>query len=135
MPKILIAEDDKFLANAYRVKLTKTGFEVKIAMDGEEALTILKGFTPDLILLDLVMPKKDGFTTLRELKAAPHLKGIPVLVASNLGQKEDLDKAMSLGAKDYVVKSDLSLEALIKKIQSLLGKSTEKPTPKTQPTQ
>jgi len=122
MTKILIAEDDKFLANAYRVKLTKAGFEVKIASDGEEALEILKTFTPALILLDLVMPKKDGFTTLEEIKASDQYKNIPVLVASNLGQQEDIDKGLKLGAKDYVIKSDMSLEDLITKINSLISK-------------
>jgi DNA-binding response OmpR family regulator len=129
MPKILVTEGDKFLANAYRVKLSKSNFEVKIASNGEDALTILQTFTPDLILLDLVMPKKDGFTVLKELQAKPHLKGIPVLVASNLGQKEDLDKAMALGAKSYVVKSDMSLENLIKKINSIIGKSSTSAPP------
>jgi CheY-like chemotaxis protein len=120
MTKILVAEDDKFLDSAYRAKLTKTGFEVQIATDGEEALKILETFTPDIILLDLVMPKKDGFTTLEELKKSDTLKNIPVIVASNLGQKEDLDKATALGAVDYVIKSDLSLDALITKILETL---------------
>lgn len=120
MKKILIAEDDKFLASAYRVKLTKAGFEVKIASDGNEALEILKTFTPDLILLDLMMPIKDGFATLQDLKANDLWKNIPVIVASNLGQKEDMDKSRLLGATDFIVKSDLSLDALIEKINKLL---------------
>lgn len=119
--KILIAEDDRFLANAYRVKLTKAGFEVKITSDGQEALTALRTFIPDLILLDLVMPVKDGFATLQEIKAHPTLRTIPVIVASNLGQKEDVDKAMKLGARDFVIKSDLSLDTLIQKIHKLVG--------------
>lgn len=123
MTKILVAEDDKFLGSAYRAKLTKTGFEVQIATDGDEALTILKTFTPDIILLDLVMPKKDGFATLQELKALEEYKKIPVIVASNLGQKEDLDKAKALGAIDYIIKSDLSLDALISKILETLQTS------------
>jgi len=120
MKKILVAEDDKFLANAYRVKLTKSDFEVKIASDGEEVFEILKTFTPNLILLDLVMPKKDGFTVLGDLKKSDKFKNIPVLVASNLGQKEDLDKAMALGAKGFVIKSNMSLEKLIEKIKALI---------------
>lgn len=119
--KILVAEDDKFLSNAYRVKLTKAGFEVKVAGDGAEALNILQTFIPDLILLDLVMPVKDGFATLEVIKADEKLKMIPVIVASNLGQKEDCDRAIKLGAKDFVVKSDLSLDTLIQKIHSLIG--------------
>ncbi len=119
--KILVAEDDKFLGNAYRIKLTKAGFEVQLATDGQEALTALQTFIPDLILLDLVMPVKDGFAALEEIKANDKLKAIPVIVASNLGQKEDTDRAMKLGAKDFVVKSDLSLDVLIQKIHTLIG--------------
>lgn len=119
MKKILIAEDDTYISNAYRVKLTKEGFEVKLAFDGQEAMNILESFRPDIIMLDLVMPKKDGFATLAEIKQNPKLKSIPVIIASNLGQKEDIDKAMKLGANDFIVKSDLSLKDIIAKISAL----------------
>ena len=122
MKKILIAEDDKFLANAYRVKLEKSGFELRLASDGEEVLDILRDFTPDLILLDLVMPKKDGFTVLAEIRADPKWQQTPVLVASNLGQKEDLERATKLGATDYIIKSDLSMASLVEKINALCVK-------------
>jgi two-component system phosphate regulon response regulator PhoB/two-component system alkaline phosphatase synthesis response regulator PhoP len=121
MAKILVAEDDKFLANAYRVKLTKSGYEVVIAQDGNQTLEALKTFKADLILLDLMMPVKDGFTTLQEIKSDPSLKNIPVIIASNLGQKEDIDRGLALGARDYVVKSDLSLDELIKKIHTIIN--------------
>ena len=78
MAKVLIIEDDTFLANAYRVKLTKAGFEIKIATDGQEGIDMLSTFAPDAILLDLVMPKKDGFATLAELKTNENWKHIPV---------------------------------------------------------
>ncbi len=120
MAKILVAEDDKFLSHAYQVKLSKDGFEVKIAADGQEIFEMLKTFTPDLILLDLIMPVKDGFSVLADLKADPALAKIPVLIASNLGQKEDIDRGMSLGATDYVIKTDLSLDDLISKINNIL---------------
>jgi len=123
MKKILVAEDDKFLGNAYRAKLTKAGFEVQIARDGQEAMDIVRTYLPDIILLDLVMPVKDGFTALAELKNDPQLKNIPVLIASNLGQKEDTDRGMKLGASDYFIKSDLSLNTIIEKINSLIGTS------------
>lgn len=119
--KILVAEDDKFLSNAYRVKLTKAGFDVKLAGDGQEALDVLQTFIPDIMLLDLVMPVKDGFATLEAIKADEKLKAIPVIVASNLGQKEDCDRALALGASDFVVKSDLSLDTLIQKIHGIVG--------------
>jgi DNA-binding response OmpR family regulator len=119
MSKILIAEDDKFLANAYRVKLTKAGFDIKMAMDGEETLEALKEFQPDLILLDLVMPVKDGFATLEEIKKNDQWKDIPVLIASNLGQQEDIDKGLAMGAQDYIVKSNLSINDLVAKIHTI----------------
>jgi two-component system, OmpR family, alkaline phosphatase synthesis response regulator PhoP len=125
MKKILVAEDDTFLANAYRVKLTKAGFDVRIVGDGQETINSLGTSVPDLIILDLIMPVKDGYTTLQELKANPAWAKIPVIVASNLGQKEDLDKTMQLGASDFVVKSDLSLDTLIQKVNTLLGQTTQ----------
>jgi len=120
MKKILIAEDDKFLANAYRVKFTKAGFEVRLANDGQETMSVLKEFVPDLILLDLIMPVRDGFSALQEIKANDGLKNIPVIIASNLGQKEDIDKCRVLGAVDYIIKSDISLDELINKVNSFI---------------
>jgi len=119
MPKILIAEDDKFLANAYRVKLTKEGFDIEIAENGIKALEIVEKSQPDLILLDLVMPKKDGFSTLKDLKANEKWKNIPVIVSTNLSQEEDREKIMEMGANDFIIKSELSMESLIKKINDL----------------
>ncbi len=127
MKKILVAEDDTYLANAYRIKLTKAGFEVRNAQDGQEALEMLSSFTPDIILLDLVMPKKDGFAVLTDLKANPTLKDIPVVIASNLGQKEDVEKGMKLGARDFFVKTDLSLNNLIEKINLILTPKQQTP--------
>lgn len=120
MSKILVGEDDSFLSNAYRVKLTKAGFEVKIARDGQEVIDSLDEFVPDLIILDLIMPVKDGFTTLSEIKANDNWKKIPVVVASNLGQKEDIDKSIALGAIDYIVKSNMPINAVVEKINSIL---------------
>ena len=119
--KVLVAEDDKYLAGAYSIKLQKEGFDVKIAYDGEEVFTILQTFTPDVILLDLVMPVKDGFTTLKELKQNDLYKNIPVVITSNLSQKDDIDKGMSLGATDYITKSDYSLKQIIEKILKYCG--------------
>lgn len=120
MKKILVAEDDTFLAAAYKVKLGKLGWEVRVAMDGEEALAVLREFTPDVILLDVVMPKLDGFAALAAIKKNPRLANIPVLLASNLGQKEDMDKGKALGAVGYVVKADLSIEELVKQIEEAI---------------
>ena len=120
MTKILVAEDDKFLANAYRVKLTKSGFDIEIVGNGDEVIAALKKNKYDFLLIDLVMPIKDGFAVLEEIKSQK-IHPIPIiLIASNLGQKEDIDKAISLGANDFVVKSDMALDQLVAKIKSML---------------
>jgi DNA-binding response OmpR family regulator len=120
MTKILIAEDDQFIANAYRVKFEKEGFEVLITSDGEEAISSLESFAPDLIILDLVMPKKDGFITLSEIKANPKYANIPVIVTSNLSQSTDFDKVKSLGAVEYLVKSETPIGEIVNKIRTYL---------------
>ena len=120
MSKILIAEDDFFLANAYRVKFTKVGFEVKIARDGQETIDALSEFLPDLIILDLMMPIKDGFSVLSEIKTNDKWGKIPVIVASNLGQKEDIDRSIALGADDYIVKSDMTINSVVEKVKNIL---------------
>jgi DNA-binding response OmpR family regulator len=120
MKKILVVEDDKSMADAFNRKLTKAQFEVKLTYDGEEACDVLTSYTPDLILLDLMMPRKNGYQVLECLKNDQRLKDIPVIVATNLGQKEDLDKALALGADDCVVKTDLSMKELVKKIHTYL---------------
>lgn len=123
MKKILIVEDDEFLSNAYRVKLTKSGFETQQAMDGEQVFTKLQTFTPDLIILDLVIPKKDGFEVIKELKANEKWKTIPIIVISNLSQQEDMKKILDLGVSAYLLKISMSLEQIIKKINEILAKS------------
>ncbi len=120
MTKILIAEDDQFISNAYRVKFEKEGFEVLIAGDGEEAIQNLDTFKPDLIILDLVMPKKDGFATLAEIKSSPSFANIPVIVTSNLSQATDFDKAKSLGAVEYLVKSETPIGEIVNKIRTYI---------------
>jgi len=121
MLKILVIEDDQFLGNAYNLKLSKAGFEVKVAKDGNEGLTELSSFVPDIILLDLIMPDMDGFACLEAKKQTVH-SDIPVIVASNLGQKEDFETAKKLGAVDFIIKSDVSLEEIIGKINQHLSR-------------
>lgn len=120
MAKILLIEDDQFLRNALRVKLEKEEFEVLMAGHGQEALEVLAKNKPDLIVVDLVMPVMDGFDFLTALKQQETMKDIPVIVASNLSQKEDLDKAKALGVNDFFVKSDMTMEDLLVKIKNLL---------------
>lgn len=116
--KVLVAEDDNFLANAYRVKLEKEQFTVFLATNGSDALSLFQKESPDIVILDLIMPEMDGFSVLKEIRSKN--KEIPVIVASNLGQKEDIDKSKALGATDYIIKSDISIQDLVKKIQSYL---------------
>lgn len=120
MKKILVVEDDQFLASAYKLKLDKLGYDVRLAGDGDEALLLVETFSPDIILLDLVMPKRDGFSVLSELKSNDDWKNIPVLVASNLSQKDDIDRAMKMGAVGYVVKTGTSVEDFMLKLRSIL---------------
>lgn len=117
---ILVAEDDKFYAGVYRRKLTAEGYDVKIAENGEEAIKMAKESKPDLLLLDLIMPIKDGFTTLDEMKKDKTLNDIKVVITSNLGQEEDIKKAKALGAFDYIVKSNFSLKEMVEKIKNYL---------------
>jgi CheY-like chemotaxis protein len=117
MKKVLVVEDDQFLANAYRIKFEKANLDVKISMDGEEALEVIKTFKPDVILLDLVMPKMDGFAVLEKLKSDISTKDIKVVVASNLGQSEDVARAIKLGASGYVIKSDMSIADILKLVE------------------
>jgi DNA-binding response OmpR family regulator len=115
--KILIVEDDKFLRLLLERKLKNENFEVVAAEDGEEALEKIVIEKPDLILLDIILPKKSGFAVLEEINKDENLKRIPVFIISNLGQPEDIERGKNLGAKEYFVKAGLSLEELIKKIK------------------
>jgi DNA-binding response OmpR family regulator len=121
--KILLAEDDKFICKAYQDGLTRAGFEVVIAHDGEQALSKIKSDKPDLILLDLIMPSKNGFEVMEDLKKNPSMSKAPVVILSNLGQESDVKKSKDLGAVDYLVKSNYSMKEVIEKVQSFLGKS------------
>lgn len=122
MAHILIVEDEKALANALADKLGREGYKTSIASNGEEALTMIKAGQFDLILLDLVMPRKGGFETLEELKSSPEFRTIPVIVLSNLGEDESLKKALRLGAADYFVKSDHPIGEVVEKVKAYLMK-------------
>ncbi len=118
--RILLAEDDRFLRKAAEATLRRSGFTVIAAVDGEEALRLAQAEVPDLILLDLIMPKLQGFEVLRSLKESPATAHIPVIVLSNLGQDRDIQQAMDAGAVAYLVKANLSLEELVKRVEATL---------------
>lgn len=119
--KILLAEDDRFLRKAAEATLRRHGFTVLAAADGEEALRLARDEPPDLILLDLIMPKLQGFEVLRVLKEDPATSPIPVIVLSNLGQDSDIQQAIDTGAAAYLVKAHLSLEDLVKRVEEALN--------------
>ena len=116
----MVAEDDKFYSGVYKIKLTAEGYDVGLAKNGEEVIKLAKERMPDLLLLDLIMPVKDGFTTLSELKKDKKLKNIKVIIMSNLGQEEDINKAKTLGASEYLIKSNYSLQEMVDKIKGYL---------------
>ena len=118
--KVLVIDDDAYMAKAYGDKMSTLGYEFKVATDGEVGIHVLKNWQPDAIILDLVMPRKDGFATLAEIKKDSRLAHIPVLVASNLGQKGDIDKIMELGAKAFVIKSNVTPAETVERLKSLL---------------
>ena len=120
--KILVVEDETFLVKIYAVKLKKEGFEVSIANDGEEAVKMAALVKPDLILLDLILPKMNGFEALEKIRSNPDNKKTPVIVLSNLGQEEDIKRAESLGADDYLVKANFSIQDIVSKIRATLAK-------------
>ena len=114
-PKVLIVEDDTLILKAMKLKYAAKGFLIKTASDGVEALKILKKWVPSVVILDILMPNKDGYEVLKEIKSDEKLKGMPVLIASNLSQEKDISKGMNLSAAEFFVKSDLSLDDLLAK--------------------
>jgi DNA-binding response OmpR family regulator len=118
--RILLAEDDRFLRRAAESALKRAGFTVLPAADGEEALRLARAEKPDLVLLDLIMPKLQGFEVLKALKADPTTAMIPVVVLSNLGQDGDVQRALESGAVAYLVKANLSLEELVVRARAAL---------------
>ncbi len=117
---ILIIEDDHFLSSILKSRLEKDGFTVLQAFDGDEGLEMLKTVRPDVILLDIIMPKVSGFEVLEALSSDPELSRIPIVIASNLGQESDIEKAKTLGARDYYVKVRTSLEDLAKMVKNVI---------------
>lgn len=124
--KILLIEDDKMLADMYITKFSKEGLEVVRAEDGAKGLELAKKEKPDLILLDIIMPKLDGFAVLRELKKDDTMGGTHVLLLTNLGQSEDVEKGRELGADDYFIKANHTPAEIVEKVKYLLAKKAQK---------
>lgn len=118
--RILLVEDDRFLRKAAEVRLRRAGYTVVTAADGEEALATASTMQPDLVLLDLIMPRMQGFEVLRVMRTQRHLDGVPIIVLTNLSQDADRARAMTEGANGYLVKANMSLDALADAVGTVL---------------
>ncbi len=121
-PHLLLVEDDKFISRAYKDGLEREGFDVDTAFDGVEAMEKIRASSPNLVLLDLILPEKDGFAVLEEVRLDESLKHVPIIILSNLGQESDIEKGRSLGALDYLIKADVSMKDVIEKVKFHLAK-------------
>jgi DNA-binding response OmpR family regulator len=120
---IMIVEDDVYIEKAYRAKFAHEQIVAETVGDGEAALAMLRARgddLPSLILLDMMLPKKNGFEVLTELKANPKWKSIPVIILSNLGQESDAQKGLALGAVEYLVKADTKINTIVEKVRRYL---------------
>lgn len=122
MKKILIVEDEEIMIDLLQRKLTREGYEVSVTRDGDEGLKAMREVKPDLILLDIIMPRMGGFEVMEEMSRDPELRQIPIIVVSNSGQPVELDNAQKLGAKDWLIKTEFDPQEVIEKVIKLIGK-------------
>lgn len=123
MKKILLIEDDKFISEMIVRKLKEAGLIVDLASDAETGMVKVQEDKPDLILLDIVLPGMDGYECLEKLKADKESSSIPVLILSNLGQKDEFERGLKLGAKDFWVKAQHDLDEIVQKAKQILGET------------
>ncbi len=119
--KILFIEDDAFLARIYTKALDEAGYDISLCSNAEEGVKMLERERPDLILLDILLPHMDGFEFLEQIKANPDSQSIPVLVLTNMGNKEDVDRANQLGVSGYLIKAHTLPKDAVGKIQTILN--------------
>ncbi len=117
---ILLVEDDTFLSGMYKTKFELEGFIVVTAEDGFKGFQLAKEQRPDIILLDILMPKMDGFEVLQKIRASDDTKNIPVILLTNLGQKDDVKKGLALGADGYLIKAHFMPSEVVTKVKSVL---------------
>lgn len=120
--KILIIEDDSFLLSMYAAKFELENFTVLLAQDGDKGLRLALKEVPDIILLDIILPKKDGFEVLKGLRADEETKNMPVILLTNLSQKDDIDKGVELGVVDYLIKAHFTPSEVVDKVKKVLSK-------------
>jgi CheY-like chemotaxis protein len=124
MAKIMLVEDDAILVEMYEAKFEMEGHEIVVANNGQEALNLLEGFLPDIILLDILMPKMNGFHVLKEIKKLPNLRTIPVILLTNLGEAQvdmNAELARALGVNDYLIKSHHTPDEVVEKVMKALS--------------
>lgn len=122
MQKVILAEDDKLISASLVQAFTDAGFEAHPAYDGEEALAVAKEIHPDIMVLDIMMPKLDGISVLWELKANPDLAKVPVVMLTNMSDADTISKIMEAGCTDYLLKSDQSVDQIVQKIKEVLSR-------------
>ncbi|KKQ52662.1 MAG: Two component transcriptional regulator, winged helix family [Parcubacteria group bacterium GW2011_GWD2_38_12] len=120
--KIVLVEDDQFLSKILILRLVEEGFDVVLADNGQDAAGVIKKENPNIVLLDLLLPKKNGFEVLEEIKLDAKINQIPVIILSNLGQQTDINKGLKLGATDYLVKANFGIKDIVSKIKEHLAK-------------
>lgn len=123
--KVLIIEDDTYISDMYKIKLETAGFEVFSATDGMEGIKRLSEKKPDIILLDIIMPKIDGFSVLKMIKKNEEFAKIPVVLLTNLGQKENIERGIKFGAASYIIKAHFTPSEVVEKIKDVLKKFGE----------
>ncbi len=126
--KIIIIEDEEILRNLLHKKLTAEGYDISVAEDGEKGLSMIKENKPDLILLDIVMPKMGGFEMMEEMQKDENISNILVIVVSNSGQPVEIDRAQKLGASDWLVKTEFDPQEVINKVVSQIGEGNKEGT-------
>lgn len=122
MTKIAIIEDDQTINQMYRIKFQSDGFDVQMASDGKQGVTLVKNFKPDIILLDLQMPEMDGAEALSEIRRHDWGKNIPVIILTNMGEEESPASLKKLNVSSYIVKADLTPSQVVAKVKATLGK-------------
>ncbi len=124
--KALIIEDDSYISDMYRIKLESVNIQVVVAEDGMKGMKELEKDRFDVVLLDIIMPKVDGFSVLKMIKKDPNLKDIPVILLTNLGQKESVEKGIELGAADYIIKAHFTPSEVVEKVIKVIENGNKK---------
>lgn len=129
MKKVLVVEDEELIADLLQRKLQKQGYYAFVARDGEEGLERIKAERPDLVLLDILLPRLNGFEVLHEMKKDEELKKIPVIIISNSGQSSEIDKAKEIGVRDWLIKTEFDPEEVVEKVKKQIGPGDEVEVP------